>query len=127
MDNHNQLGQAGEKAAHDFLLSRGWIIRERNWRMGKLELDLVVEDPQNRVLHIVEVKTRTSIEHYDPMQAISLKKQRNLINAANGYVGFYKLQMSVAFDVVIVEGDMDAGFKIHYIPNAFYPRVRTFR
>ena len=125
MASHNQLGQEGEKAIFEFLLARGWIIREQNWRMGKLELDLVVEDPVNRVLHIVEVKTRSSIEQFNPMDSITPKKQRNLINAANGYVNFYRLQMGVVFDVAIVEGQPGA-FKIHYIPNAFYPRVRTF-
>lgn len=126
MARHNEIGQAGEQAARDFLISKGWVIREQNWRMANLELDLVVEDPANRVLHIVEVKTRSSIAGFDPMKAVNMRKQRNLFNAANGYVRYYQLQMSVSFDVVIVEGQ-PGNFKIHYIPNAFYPHVRTFR
>ncbi|MBQ7689870.1 MAG: YraN family protein [Muribaculaceae bacterium] len=126
MAKHNELGKAGEQAAHDFLLSKGWIIREQNWRMGNLELDLVVEDPVNRVLHIVEVKTRTSIVGFDPLQAVNAKKRRNLFNAANGYVHCYRLNMGVTFDIVIVEGQ-PGQFNIHYIPNAFYPAVRTRR
>lgn len=125
MASHNQLGKDGEKAVFEFLLAKGWVIREQNWRLGKLELDLVVEDPANRMLHIVEVKTRSSIEHNNPMDSITPKKQRNLFNAANGYINHYRLQMGVVFDVAIVEGQPGT-FKIHYIPNAFYPRVRTF-
>ena len=126
MAKHNELGQAGEMAARDFLLRKGWIIREQNWRLGSLELDLVVEDPANRMLHIVEVKTRTSIVGFDPLQAVNAKKRRNLFNAANGYVRCYQLNMGVTFDIVVVEGQ-PGQFNIHYIPNAFYPAVRTCR
>ena len=125
MAQHNELGKAGEKAAHDFLISRGWVIREQNWRMGNLEIDLVVEDPATRLLHVVEVKTRSSIEHFDIQSAIPVKKRRNLFNAANGYVRYYQLKMGVVFDVVVVERVGDE-LKVHYIPNAFYPPVRTY-
>lgn len=126
MASHNQLGKAGEEAARDFLVGKGMIVREQNWRMNHLEIDLVVEEPGRNTLHIVEVKTRTSDEHYDPMQAITASKKRNLTNAANAYVRLYKLKMYVQYDVMLVIG-IPGNFTIRYIPKAFQPQLKTYR
>ena len=126
MARHNELGREGEQAACEFLISKGYTIRETNWRMGKLEIDIVAQEPQASRLHIIEVKTRSNTERYDPMQAITRAKIRNLVNAANGYIGHYQLKMSVQYDVMIIEGKAP-DFTIHYIPNAFQPPLRTIR
>jgi Holliday junction resolvase-like predicted endonuclease len=53
-------------------------------------------------------------------------KQRHLINAANGYINYYHLKMEIQYDVVIVVGQ-PGSFKIQFIPDAFYPRLRSYR
>ena len=126
MARHNTLGQAGEQAARDFLIARGYTVRETNWRIGKLEIDIVAQEPQANRLHIIEVKTRSNIEHFDPMEAITPAKIRHLVNAANGYIQYYQLRLSVQYDVMILEGKAP-DFTIHYIPNAFQPPLRTIR
>ena len=126
MARHNELGREGEQAACDFLISKGYTIRETNWRAGKLEIDIVAQEPQANRLHIIEVKTRSNIGHYDPMEAITRAKIRNLVNAASGYISFYQLKMSVQDDVMIIEGKAP-DFIIHYYPNAFQPPLRTIR
>lgn len=126
MARHNILGQAGEQAACDFLISKGYTVRETNWRMGKLEIDIVAQEPSANRLHIVEVKTRSSIEHFDPMQAITRAKINHLVNAANGYISFYQLRMNVQYDVMILVGK-PPHFDIKFIPNAFLPPLRTVR
>jgi len=126
MARHNELGREGEQAACELLISKGYTIRETNWRMGKLEIDIVAQEPQMGRLHIIEVKTRSRTEHYDPMQAITRSKIRNLVNAANGYISHYQLKMSVQYDVMIIEGKAP-DFTIHFIPNAFQPPLRTIR
>ena len=126
MARSNQLGEEGEQAACEFLISKGYIIRETNWRMGHLEIDIVAQEPGANLIHIVEVKTRSSIEHFDPMQAINRKKINNLVNAANGYISYHQLPMSVQYDVMILVG-MEPNFTIHFIPNAFQPPLRSFR
>ena len=126
MAQRKELGKAGEQAACDFLIGKGYSVRETNWRMGHLEIDIVAQEPKANCLHIVEVKTRTSTEHFDPMSAINAKKIRNLVNAANGYIEYYRLPMSVQYDVMIITGtppDLD----IQFIPNAFQPPLRTIR
>lgn len=126
MAQHNKLGKEGEQAACEFLIARGYTVRETNWRMGKLEIDIVAQEPGANRLHIVEVKTRSSIEHFDPMESITRAKIRNLVAAANGYIQFYQLKMSVQYDVMILVGK-EPDFTIHFIPNAFQPPLRTIR
>lgn len=126
MASHNYLGKLGEGIARDFLIAKGMIIREQNWRMDKFELDLVAEEPGKGILHIVEVKTRTSDEHYDPMTSITNKKRSNLINAANGYVKLYNIRMGIQFDIITIIGTHE-NYKINYIPHAFQPQLRTYR
>ena len=126
MAQHNLLGKAGEQAACEFLIGKGYTIRETNWRLGRLEIDIVAQEPKANRLHIVEVKTRTSSEHFDPMQSITRAKIRNLVNAANGYISHYQLRMSVQYDVMVIVGKAP-DFTIHYISNAFQPPLRTLR
>ena len=127
MAQNKEIGKLGEAAACEFLIARGYTIRETNWRLGHLEIDIVAQEPSANRLHIIEVKTRTGdVEHYDPMSAIDKRKIRNLVNAANGYVSHYRLMMSVQYDVMILTGtppDLD----IRFIPNAFQPPLRSFR
>lgn len=126
MARHNALGKAGEQAACEYLISKGYTVRETNWRVGKLEIDIVAQEPKANRLHIVEVKTRSEGEHYDPMQSITPAKIRNLVNAANGYISLYQLKMSVQYDVMILIGKAP-DFTIQYIPNAFQPPLRFCR
>ncbi len=127
MAQHNKLGKEGEIAAMEFLIGKGYTVRETNWRMGHLEIDIVAQESGVNVLHIVEVKTRAKADaHYDPMQSITPKKIRNLVAAANGYIQLHRLPMSVQYDVMIIFGSAP-GFDIRFIPNAFQPPLRTLR
>lgn len=126
MASHNELGKAGEQAACEFLITKGFTIRETNWRMNHLEVDIIAHNPQTNILHIVEVKTRTSDIHYDPIKSITRAKQQHLINAANAYLRFYQLKCGIQYDAIILVGNAN-NFKITYIPKAFYPRLKTYR
>ncbi len=126
MAQSNKLGKDGEIAACEYLLGKGYTVRETNWRLGHLEIDIVAQEPGANCLHIVEVKTRTDPGPFDPMEAINAKKIRNLVNAANGYINLYQLPMSVQFDVMILEG-IAPNLNIHFIPDAFQPSLRSIR
>lgn len=126
MAQHNKFGKDGERAACEFLISKGYTVRETNWRLGRLEIDIVAKETGANRLHIVEVKTRADAIHYDPMESITPAKIRNLVNAANGYLAHYKLPMAIQYDVMILIGK-GPDFEIHYIPDAFQPPLRTIR
>ncbi len=125
MAQHNLLGKAGEREAVDFLIRQGFTIRETNWRMGKLEVDIIAQE-QGMMLHIVEVKTRTSDEHYDPMRSITEAKKRHMVASASAYINYYQLKCEVQYDVIILIGS-EGNFRLEYYPDLFLPRLKTYR
>jgi len=117
MKDHIELGKTGEDLAVAHLESKGYLILERNWRLGKEEIDIIARDGDFVV--IVEVKTRTSAAFAEPESAVTKVKQRILVRAANAYVNYHHQYGEVRFDIVTVvirpEGEI-----IHHIADAFY-------
>ena len=124
MARHNIFGKQGEDVAADYLIKNGYIIRERNWRLDKLEVDIVAE--KDRCIVMVEVKTR-SYDVQSALLAVDKRKQSFLIRAANAYVKSLEFANSVRVDVIGVVGDGPDNFRIDHIPDAVRPRVRAVR
>lgn len=120
---HNDLGKIGERIAAEFLITKGYTIREINWRSGKVEIDVVAEINQRLV--IVEVKTR-STDYIDPIRAIDNKKRSNLVRAANAYINYWNINMEVQFDIISIIGNTD-NYEMEHIPDAFFPPMKTYR
>jgi putative endonuclease len=125
MARHNLLGKAGEQQAVEFLIKQGFTIRETNWRMDKMEIDIIAQEP-GMVLHIVEVKTRSNDEYFDPMRSITRAKKQHMVNSANVYIRYHQLKCEVQYDVIILIGS-DGNFKLEYYPDLFVPRLKTYR
>lgn len=123
---HIELGKAGERMAVDFLVKQGFTIRETNWRMGKLEIDIIAQEP-GMVLHIVEVKTRSNDDYFDPMRAITNAKKQHMVNSANAYISYCQLRCEIQYDVIIVIGTPETGLKLEYYPDMFVPKLKTYR
>lgn len=115
------LGDAGERQAADFLARRGFKIlaRQHSSRIG--EVDLVALDGDTIVF--VEVKTRRSKGAGDPAEAVTPQKQGKLTRAA---LAFLKrngmLERRARFDVVAVLSPDDGTSPVvtHY-RDAFTP------
>lgn len=120
MAEHNKLGKAGEEAALRYLTSNDYIIRHRNWKSGKRDLDIVAE--KNRKLIVVEVKTRTNEDYGDPEDAVTNKKIRHIIESTDEYIKMYKIDLPVRFDIISVTGT-EPPFHIEHFPDAFYPPI----
>ncbi len=116
MATHNETGKKGEELAADFLTEKGLNVREKNWRKGYLEVDLIAED--GSVLVFVEVKTRSDLAHGLPEEAVTRKKERHLIDAAEAYLDIKGLENEVRFDIVAVWED-ENGIRINHIREAF--------
>lgn len=116
MARHNELGKAGEEAAVELLLSKGYQILHRNWKCGRKELDIVAR--QQDTLVFVEVKTRQSDLYGNPFEAVSEIKIRRVMLAANAYVCHFKWDNPVRFDIISVILSKD-GLKLNHIENAF--------
>ena len=70
------LGERGENIAARHLTRKGLVVVDRNWRCDAGEIDLVLRDGQ--VLVICEVKTRTSTDYGDPLEAVDRRKAERL-------------------------------------------------
>jgi putative endonuclease len=63
------LGAYGESVAARHLVEQGLVLLDRNWRCEAGEIDLVLRD--GTVLVVCEVKTRSSLDHGTPHEAIT--------------------------------------------------------
>lgn len=114
---HLVLGRQGEEAAAGVLRRAGLRILDRNWRQGRLELDLVCRDGGTVVF--VEVKTRTSRERGGPEGAITPAKQRSLCRAAQAWLAAHDAwDAPCRFDVVCLIA-CDGTFSAEHYRHAF--------
>lgn len=117
------LGDRGEDAACGYLQSIGHVVLDRNWKGGRLEVDII--SVCDGILHFVEVKSRTAPLTADPQVNVTDVKRRHLCNAALKYVHRsgereFPADVEIWFDVMTVVFD---GGDIHitYYPQAFIP------
>lgn len=118
-----EIGNKGEDAAKEYLESQGYVILDRNWRCGHLELDIIALD--GNFLAFVEVKTRKDNSILTPIESVNRTKQNMLINAANGYIRKNRRHEEARFDVVCITHHNGEISDIELIKNAFYPSLRT--
>jgi len=100
------------------LRDKGYQITERNWRFGKLELDIIAKIDD--MLVVVEVKTRAGDFYGDPEDFVTRKKQRHIIRAANEYILAKDVDLETRFDIVSVIIN-DSETKVEHLESAFYP------
>jgi len=116
MAEHNELGKLGENLALDFLIKKGYKIKEKNWRYLKAEVDIIVQ--KENTLIAVEVKTRTSDYFGDPQDFITKKKIKLLVMAMNEYVISRDLDVEVRFDIIAILKNKKET-KIEHLEDAF--------
>ena len=111
------LGREGELEAALYLMERGYSLRDRNWRSGHLELDLVAEYWGEIVF--VEVKTRRDEQFLPVREAVSPRQVQNLHLAARDYLAQHGLlAQPYRFDLITVVGAA-APYRIDHYPAAF--------
>lgn len=114
---HNDLGREGEKRAVVYLKNKGYKILNVNWRGKYGELDIVALIDSRLV--VVEVKTRTSLEHGEPELFVDKKKIRKIVKATNEYIYDYNRMEEVRFDIVGVYKNLEE-WDLNHIEDAFY-------
>lgn len=123
MAEHNSLGKWGEQVVTDYLVSQGYAIVERNWRLNHLEIDIIAT--KGRDVVFVEVKSRREKESH-PESAVDRRKISHMVSAANAYLRHSRLPLSPRFDIAAISGDPH-DYNLFYIPDAFRPPLRTYR
>jgi putative endonuclease len=117
-----QRGAAAEDLAAQYLQVRGLKILARNLRCKAGEIDLVCLD--HKVLAIVEVRQRGSLEFGGALASVTKPKQRKIIRAAQFFLCREKQwrNFSVRFDVLAVDGPPDGAHRVDWVKDAFRPR-----
>jgi len=113
----HRTGRIGEQIAKEYLLSKGMICAEENYRAQGGEIDLIMLDGARCVF--VEVKTRAYGRDAGAFEAVTPAKRSRISQTALRYLRERGIRgASCRFDVVVVLGQPpDAAVK-HY-PNAF--------
>jgi putative endonuclease len=119
-ESHN-LGIKGEDMAAEHLKKAGYKILDRNWRAGKLEVDIIAENKDFIVF--VEVKTRSEDFLVDPKTAVNTEKRRSMIYAADTYLKRNNIDKECRFDLITVirKGNTH---QIDHLEDAFYPTLK---
>lgn len=116
MAQHNDTGKVGEELARQFLVENGYAILETNWRLGKLEADIIAY--KEGVVVFVEVKTRSSLDYGEPVEFVSRSKQRGYVKMANVYMSVRDRDEEARFDIIGVD-TTEGGYRINHFPDAF--------
>lgn len=97
-------GRAGEKLAYNYLISKGYKILERNFHLGRLELDIIAT--KNGQLFLLEIKTRSYPQRTDSETLISKKQIVNLKKAARCYAALKQINFNlIHFDLILITID----------------------
>jgi putative endonuclease len=120
-----QRGQEGEQIAAAFLQRQGYVIKERNYRNRKGEIDIIAW--HEATLVFVEVKTKTQAAFGHPAEMVDRRKQQTLTQVAMTYVQRHQLiQTALRFDVVAVRLRPEAAPDVTHILGAFDPSGHFF-
>ena len=123
-----QIGDYGEKIAVRYLRLHGYTVKERNWRTGHLELDIVASTWRELVFAEVKTRTYTKDSLQDappPKNAVRAEKQRLTRQAAQKYLYEHPTKKQPRMDVIEVwllkENDSSKPkiAKIHHIKAAY--------
>lgn len=127
-ENHCEAGRRGEDAALRFLEGKGYRLILRNYRFGRGEIDLVMDDPLGSLV-FVEVKSNRTLAAGHPLERVDGRKIRRLQRLAQRYVHQHGQETrDIRFDVVGVDLSGPSGARpatapepILHIENAFLP------
>ena len=95
------MGRRGEQWAVDHLERSGMRVVDRNWRNHAGELDIVARE--GPVLVVAEVKTRTSVDHGHPAEAVDIAKRRRLHALARAWARQHRVRATrIRVDVIAI-------------------------
>ncbi len=123
-----EIGEYGERIAVRYLLLHGYLIKERNWRTGHLEIDVIASNLSD--LAFVEVKTRSYTKDTihtapPPKSAVRAEKKRLTRMAARQYLRFHPTRKQPRMDVLeisLIKDPTAPKYKvasIHHIKAAY--------
>lgn len=115
---NREWGKEAEQIAADYLTVQGYVIRERNWRIGNhIEIDIIAEI--DRTIVFVEVKARKG-DYQMAHEAIDNAKRKKMVRGGDIYLRSLEYMHPFRLDVITVTGTPDK-YEICHLPDAFLP------
>ncbi|MEW9123729.1 MAG: YraN family protein [Thermotaleaceae bacterium] len=113
---NQHLGAFGERMAAAYLKKKGYEILQNNFRCRLGEIDIIAIHRNTYVF--VEVKTRRSLDFGRPVEAISEKKKRHMLNTAQSYLSMKRLlDTNFRFDAIEVFIEQERVKNIEHLEN----------
>ena len=109
-------GAIGEQAAVDYLRQNGFMIVERNYRIGRSEVDIIASRYDE--LNFVEVKTRKFITMTAPEDALTEQKARALRRAASTYMAQHRSPFEPRFSLIAIEMIGERVERLRFVEDA---------
>ena len=109
-------GAIGEQAAVDYLRQNGFMIVERNYRIGRSEVDIIASRYDE--LHFVEVKTRKAGSMTAPEEALTEQKFRAMRRAASAYMAQHHLILEPRFSLIAIEMVGNTVVSLRFVEDA---------
>ncbi len=116
MKNKRAIGQIGENIAIEYLKAKGYKVLKTNYVKNHGEIDIITEF--NNTIVFVEVKYRKNLSFGHPLESISEKKIRKILETANLYLIDNDINKNIRFDVVSILENNGINETEHII-NAF--------
>ncbi len=110
-----EIGKKGEDMAADYLLSRNYEILARNFRFGRIEIDIIAR--HGDILVFVEVKTRSGDEFGYPEESVDEAKQEVIQTCAEEYIFQTGWEGDIRFDIIGIS--LKSPSPIYHIVDAF--------
>lgn len=121
---NREWGAEAEQIAAEYFMKEGYIIRERNYKIGNhLEIDLILE--KDRTLIFVEVKSRMA-GGQNPVDAVDYRKRNKMIRGADVYLRQQQFRYQYRFDILTLTGDSNS-YELKHYADAFLPQVNGGR
>lgn len=100
MNSSKDTGNKGENIAADYLTQQNFFLIERNWRYKHWEVDIIAS--KGKLLHFIEVKTRSNYRFGYPEESIGNDKMNALKKAAEEYLYQHPQWKYIQFDVIAI-------------------------
>lgn len=98
----NDFGKFAEEKAADYYIVNGYAIKERNWRLRRIEIDLIAQ--KDNVIVFVEVKARSGRDQ-NALEAVTLDKMKRMARGADIYLKSLTGDYEYRYDIFTLTGD----------------------
>ena len=109
------FGKFAEDKAMEYYVSKGYAIKERNWRLRRIEIDIIAQ--MEDVIVFIEVKARSGRDT-SALEAVTFDKIKRMARGADIYLKMQHADFEYRYDIVTLTGDFNK-YELEVYEDAF--------